>query len=460
MASWKRKIITGIIVILGIFIVAFLVYTNFFVGPSIKDIEITDSKRFDHQVIFNIEVDNYFWKFDKATWCLVSLENVVPSKDSSDWVMAKTGYCSFTIESGDYYVFVKDRYGNITTTDSKRVRIDKVIEVKTNKDEIYMWNGRQEKIKYELVKIGDVKDENVTYKSMDTNIATVTDDGVITGVGYGTTEVRVISEGGKYGSVKVYVSNFINKPEINFNKSYIGCEQFNEDEARLIDNILFDRIDDAGYKTRAGVVAAARFLAVEFAYRIHYFAENGRLNNYPPYKKVDGEGRYYHRGLYLARSKTKTITDPLVGPAPWGCKLKTFTELPQYIQGNFYPNGLDCSGFVTWALINGGFDVGDIGAGENAEHDDLDDLGEKAYITYDLMNSGKVKVGDLIGWNGHMAILAGWDDNNYYIAESLNTTAGVVITTVARNKLVGSDYKYIILMDNVYKEDGNLTNMW
>ena len=77
------------------------------------------------------------------------------------------------------------------------------------------------------------------------------------------------------------------------------------------------------------------------------------------------------------------------------------------------------------------------------------------------MNSGRVKPGDLIGLNGHMAILTGWDSNNYYIAESLNTTGGVVMTVVPKDKLVGkSMYKYIILMDNVYKKDGNLTTTW
>lgn len=445
--------------LLVILLVGFIMYTNFMVGPNIKNIEINDSKRFENQVIFNIEIDNYFWKFDKSTWCLVSSEDKIPDKNSSEWVKANNGYCSFTITSGDYFVFVKDRYGNITSTDSKRIQIDKVLEVKTNKKEIYMWPGRQEKISYELVTLGEVSRE-VSFVSENTSIASVDNSGVVTANNYGTTEVKVNSSTGTYGSVKVIVTPLINKPKIDFNKSYIGCKQFSEEEAALIDNILFDRIDTAGYKTRAGVVAAARFLTVEFAYRIHYFAENGRLNNYPPYYKVDGEGRYYHRGLYLAESKTKNIQFYFQGPTPWGCKLKTFTELPEYVQGNYYPNGLDCSGFVTWALFNGGFDIGDIGAGENAEHFDLDDLGEKRYITNELLNSGVVKVGDLIGWNGHMAILTGWDDNNYYIAESLNTTAGVVITTVAKNRLAGSSYKYIILMDSVYKEDGNIANMW
>ena len=32
------------------------------------------------------------------------------------------------------------------------------------------------------------------------------------------------------------------------------------------------------------------------------------------------------------------------------------------------PNGLDCSGFVTWSLYNSGLDVGDIGAGINDKY--------------------------------------------------------------------------------------------
>ncbi len=78
------------------------------------------------------------------------------------------------------------------------------------------------------------------------------------------------------------------------------------------------------------------------------------------------------------------------------------------------------------------------------------------------MHSGKVKVGDLIGLDGHAALLAGWDDTNYYIAESLNTTGGVVMTVVPKAKLENrnSIYTFVVLMDDYYKKDGNLTNYW
>lgn len=445
---------------LAILIIGTLGVANFKVGPYIANIEITDSKRFHDQVIFNVEIGNYFFKIDKATWCLLSTDEKQPSKDSSGWVQASNGYCSFTVESGDYFVYVKDKYGNINDVNSQSVEINKVIEVKVSKSNIYMWKGQEETVTYEVIKLGNATDD-VKWESSNPNIATVSEDGKVTGIDYGTATISAVSSEGVRGNITVVVSNFLTKPVINLKKSYIECKQFSSNEATMIDQMLFDRVETAGYKTRAGVIAAARFLTLEFNYRIHYFAENGRLKNYPPYKHVDGEGRYYHRGLYLDESKFKEITASLVGPAIWGCDLKTFTELPQYIYGHNYPNGLDCSGFVTWALLNGGFDVGDIGAGAHEDKYDLDDLGTKVYITDELMSSGKVKVGDLIGNNGHMAILAGWDENNYYIAESLNTTGGVVMTTVSRNNLVhNSIYDYIILMDAVYKEDGNYTNMW
>lgn len=451
----------GFILILGIIcIIGFIVYANFNIAPYITNIEISDSKRFDDQVIFNISIGNYFFKFNKDTWCLLSLDESVPAKDDSGWIRAEAGYCSFTVNSGDYNVFVKDKYGNINDLKSQSVVINKLLDIKTNKEVIYMWKGREEVLTYELSTIGEIN-ADIIWKSDNDNVATIDENGKVTGVDYGETYVRAISDTGKSKEVKVIVSKYINKPGLNYQKDYVYCNQFNSSEADMIDKILFDRIETAGYGTRAGVIAAARFLTVEFAYRIPYFAENGRLNNYEPYKHVDGEGRYYHRGLYLNENKFKDITSKFVGPCTWGCKLQTFTELPEFKYGDYYPNGLDCSGFVTWALLNGGFDVGDIGAGENLEHNDLDDLGTKVYISDELMNSGRVKVGDLIGLNGHMAILAGWDDSNYYIAESLNNTGGVVITTVAKNKLVhNSIYKYIILMDEVYKNDGNYTNMW
>lgn len=459
-----KKVIKYIILVIVLLLltgtIALVVVANYKVAPYVTNIEITESKRFENQVIFNIEVGNYFYKLNKDTWCLVSLEEEKPEVDDEDWRKASQGYCSFTVESGDYHIYVKDSYGNITDVKKQSIEINKVLNIKMNKETIYLYRDGSEQLSYEVIKLGNIE-ENITWESENENVAIVDDNGKVKGISYGTAYIKAVSDSGTVGVTKVIVSSFITKPAINTKKSYISCKQFTKEEADMIDQILFDRVDDAGYGTRAGVIAAARFLTLEFSYRVHYFYENGRLNNYEPYKYVDGEGRYYHRGLYLNESKFSELSASFVGPVIWGCDLQNYTNWGPYKIGNYYPNGLDCSGFVTWALLNGGFDVGDIGAGANAEHDDLDDLGTKVTITNELMNSGKVKAGDLIGLNGHMAILAGWDDNNYYIAESLNTTGGVVMTVVAKKDLVGNSiYKYIILMDDVYKEDGNYTTMW
>jgi hypothetical protein len=334
----------------------------------------------------------------------------------------------------------------------------KLESIQVNKENITLFIGESTAIEYEFVP--NSISEEVTWNIENDDIVEVNDN-IVTALNYGTTYVEAISSTGTIGKTKVIVSSYITKPAINSKKSYLSCNQFTSTEAEMLDSALLDRIESAGYGTRAGVVAAARFLTLEFNFRVHYFFENGRLENYGPYMKVDGEGRYYHKGLFLSTDNYNSLSHSFEGPAMWGCNLKNYTTQSGWVSGKLYPNGLDCSGFVTWALLNGGFAVGDIGAGASSKTYDLDDIGKKVNITDKLMNSGQVKVGDLIGNNGHMAIIAGWDNNNYYIAESLDTTKGVVMTTVPKNKLVGkSIYKYIILMDDIYKEDGNLTNMW
>ncbi len=462
MGKKLKNIIIFIIITIVLGIIIWFIYANFTTAPYIKNIEISDSINFKDQVIFNVQVDNYFYKLNKDTWCYITTKNEKPDKNDSEWLIASNGYCSFTVPNGDYKIYVKDKYGNINDIDSQKVEINKVIDIKTNKSNFYLYKGGSEVLTYELVTLGDFE-EKVTLSSNNDNIASIDENGKIIGNNYGEAVITLTSESGTSSKVNVYVSSFITKPEINFNKPYVQCKQFTNEENDLIDQILFDRVNTAGYGTRAGVIAAARFLALEFSYRIHYFSENGRLKNYSPYKHVDGEGRYYHRGLYLSEGKYSSLEQGaiLAGPATWGCSIPMYVNLPQYTYGNSYPNGLDCSGFVTWALLNGGIDVGDLGAGENANQYDLDDLGTKVTITSELLNSDKVKVGDLIGNNGHMAIIAGIDDNNYYIAESLNTTAGVVITTMAKSNLPNSTlYQHIILMDSVYKDEGNYQNMW
>ncbi|MDE6142020.1 MAG: Ig-like domain-containing protein, partial [Bacilli bacterium] len=332
----------------------------------------------------------------------------------------------------------RDEFGKITLP-----KILEKVVITLNKENIYL--ARDEKITIEF------SPEDVTWISSDETIATV-ENGVITGKNPGTVTITA-SKKNVSESINVTVTDLITLPKIDNKKDYLKCEQFTEDEAKLLDTLLAYRISEAGENTRAGAVAAARFLALEFPYRIHYFYENGRLITAGGRAFVDGEGRYYHKGLYLSKDKYNDLAKSAYGPKMWGC------EMYSKITKRKSPNGLDCSGYVSWALYNAGFDVGDGGAGINLDRDtDLDDLGEKLKINKENLDSKRVKVGDLLSMYGHIGILIGMDDEHYYIAESL--TNDIHVLTMTESELLKSDWLQFILLDEVYKEDGNLTNMW
>lgn len=123
------------------------------------------------------------------------------------------------------------------------------------------------------------------------------------------------------------------------------------------------------------------------------------------------------------------------------------------------PNGLDCSGFVSWALLNAGFDPGDIGAGDTDYKYQMTKLGKFTPLTDDLIKSGEIRTGDLINYWGHIGIIIGIDDDNIYVAESLPNLGGLVAKKYPKTK-IRNTFTHVVLMDEYYVNDGNLTNMW
>lgn len=332
----------------------------------------------------------------------------------------------------------KDEIGNINLP-----KILEKVVITLDRENIYLACDEEIKVNF--------SPEDVEWSSSDNNIATV-ENGVIKGISPGTVTINA-SKKNVSESIEVTVTDLITLPHIDNKKAYLKCEQYSESEAEMLDTLLEYRVNEAGINTRAGAVAAARFLSLEFPYRIHYFYENGRLITAGGRSYVDGEGRYYHKGLYLSSSKYDGILKSAYGPKMWGCSM--YSKITKARSAN----GLDCSGYVSWALLNGGFDVGDGGAGINLDRDtDLDDLGEKLKITKENLALKKVKVGDLLSTYGHIGILIGMDDEHYYIAESL--TNDIHVLTMTESELLKSDWLQFILLDEVYKEDGNLTNMW
>ena len=161
----------------------------------------------------------------------------------------------------------------------------------------------------------------------------------------------------------------------------------------------------------------------------------------------------------MSESKYKTLeknSSSKSGPKMWGCELYSSTTK------KLDTNGFDCSGFVTWAMLNGGFDVGDVGAGDYKEFsNDLSDLGEHKKITADYIQNGNYKVGDFIARNGHAALIIGMDEENIYTAEALPPKVKIY-TYDKKNKIFNNEnVKYIIEMSGIYPNgDGIYTDMW
>lgn len=424
--------IKKIIIIMGTFLIISILgiyLTNQLVVKSVKVINYDDSK-------MTIEIEVYNTLFNMEYECFIN-DNIVKSKNNICNI-------SIPIEDNEFYlkgIFGKSKVNYISDY------VSELSEFKFNNDTIYITVGEEKKINYSYIGLSKIS------FSFDTEIIKL-ENNTITGLKVGNT---IIKENNSEKTMEVVVTDIISSPTLSQNKPVVPCNKYSDEDNILIDNILKYKVEEAGYQTRAGVVAAARFLTLEFPYKIPYFYENGRVSN-TGVNFADGEGRYYHDGLYLSNSKKNELLYIVSGPATWGCPLLNWEddEVYGYEWGTYKPNGLDCSGFVTWTLKNGGFDPGDIGAGESIYPNQITDLGKFTPLTNELINSDIIKAGDIFNYWGHVAIIIGIDDNNYYVAESLPDFGGVEVRIYNKNK-VTKTFEYVVLMDDYYKKDGNYT---
>ncbi len=292
--------------------------------------------------------------------------------------------------------------------------------------------------------VNEVYDLNDSlFVSSDESIASVGQDQIIAH----RSGIVDVSDG--CSTYKVHVSDLYTVPVIS-DKEYLPCGCYSDEENDLLDEVLRYKIEEAGYLTRAGAVAAARFLLLQFPYKLAYFYENGRLSGNGTL--ADGEGRYYHKGLYLSPSRLDDIDQSVSGPQIWGCSLY------ESKRETLIENGLDCSGFISWALYNAGYECGDLGSGPVDSIEDLSDLGKKVCLK-DLIVE-ELQTGDLVGMDGHIGMIIGMDVENIYVGEAYWVKDLQVRVYSREDFLNRSEWEYVILMDDYYLESGNLTDMW
>ena len=446
--------ISSIAVGLSLAGIAYYSYFNFKTVSELKSVEIKDNMKNDNKMTMEITLEPNKYVKSKDTWCAVAKTD---NEKNISWVKAKKNKCTLDLEGNDYVIYLKNSYENVVKVASKEVELNKIKNLSFDKKDYYIAVKGTENFKLDFEKYG-FDNEEVKFTISDENCLKIEEHKFI-GLKEGNVKVTA-TIGNKSVETNVHVMSSLVVPNIDKNKKkeYIPCEAYTEEDEKLLDATLKDRVNTAGYQTRAGVVAAAIFLGLEFEYRIPYFFESGRLVNHSGARHVDGEGRYYHEGLYLTKANYAELEPgaTYVGPKPWGCKLKNGTSKYGYTAGKMYPNGLDCSGFISWTLLNGGFDVGDVGAGDNLNRDDdLYDLGERRTLTMDMLNGDEIKPGDLIAYWGHMAMVIDRDKDHIYIAESLPMTKGVVIKKYTKSH-AKKIFVNVMLMDSVYKSDGNL----
>lgn len=382
--------------------------------------------------------------------------NLYCSKDNKNWL--KINDCNVYQTKGTHTIYIKNKYNVKKYTYTIKEKYEGTITSNIDMLDVYYLalNGTK---KIDIL-LDYPTNYDTTYKwYIDDEAIIKIENDIIYGLKTGTTNLTIKLKDGNTKTYKITVTDLIVPPSINPNKKTLTCNKYTAEQNLLLDEILESRVKEAGIGTRGGVVAAARFLTLEFPYNISYFAENGRLKTGGIQRTIDGEGRYYHKGLYLSEIKYKELqsgASTISGPKPWGCSIYSIPMSQEQA------NGLDCSGFVSWALYNGGFDIGDVGAGDNVELDyELSDMGEHKKISFDYMKNGNYKVGDYIAKNGHAALIIGIDDKNIYTAESLGK--GLRAKTYERYEgiVYSPILDYVIEMDEIYPNgEGNYEIMW
>lgn len=408
-----------------------------FILSNLETLEI-----FNVKYVENIEFENnefkIYLKSNKDYSCILTSEDKIPDIDDKNWAKSENNICTIKYTNNYNNLYIKNDkkilYNNLHL---EYLSIEKEKFYPAYKEEqdlpiIYIGNKKEISIEVnnEYIELNDLKIKPI--KSGKSNIE-------IEGLEINKT-------------IEVTTSEFYVPTTPLTGKENLSCDKISETENDLLDEILKEKVNEVGNKTRAGVVEAARFLTLHFPYKIEYFYENGRLGT----NKIDGEGRYYHEGLYLNSSRYSSISKSGSGPKAWGCKLYSS---PVRKKTN---NGLDCSGFVSWALLNGGFNPGDIGAGFTSTRN-LTNLGELKKTTKSLIESNKIKAGDLVHnyeATGHIGIIIGIDDDNYYVAQAIwYDDKGVTVTKVSKSYMP-TKFPHVVLMDSYYKEDGKYTEIW
>ena len=243
--------------------------------------------------------------------------------------------------------------------------------------------------------------------------------------------VEHYSSSGATGMNSATCSNYGNIDYGNYQLSSEGDTILNERLDRFLEskgtsleefnNLIKSNVEKNGYGTRAGVVAAAVTLIAELG------------NNY------DTKVPYFLSGGHHDGVRSGAL-------GYWGSGYEDDGRQCYYTgYGNVYTVcGLDCSGFVPWAIKNGGFQVGVRLAGNFQNMDGARRVSLSS-------SSAVLEPGDLLESEGHIVLVVGIDESTsqYICAEASGKNAGVLFT---RRPFSGGNGYWGVKMDGYYEK--------
>ena len=110
---------------------------------------------------------------------------------------------------------------------------------------------------------------------------------------------------------------------------------------------------------------------------------------------------------------------------------------------NYYQTGLDCSGFIDWAIHNGGYKYHQYGSSYYKE---------KVGKNYKV-NDYQAKTGDLLWKQGHIGMVVDVKNDQYIVAEAHGGSFGLILSQYdIKNP---GEFTDIIDMTSFYNDNSN-----
>ncbi len=198
----------------------------------------------------------------------------------------------------------------------------------------------------------------------------------------------------------------------------ISCGLIDGSKLTRLNEELENSINSAGFATREAVVAASRYLIVESGVKVPYW--------------------------FGGKSAKKGFD------AEWGCRKAIDSKgTKQQPTGSVHPFGLDCSGFVVWAIHNAGFKYNTIPHGSANQKNFTNQL-----VRLNATNIKQAKPGDLVWREGHIGIIESLNSETcqYRVAEAASASTGLV---VRERNCYENTFSHIVLMDQYYNNANN-----